>query len=449
MTAELVLAERRPLSLPEKLEYAVKLSDANMLPGQYRRQPANILWAIEYAETLRITAMAAILGIHVIDGKPGASAALISGLVRAAGHKLRITGNAEKAVAQIVRSDDPDFTFEVVFTIEDARRAGLLHKDGWKKYPASMLKARAITQVARDAAEDVLFGLHYTPEELGADVDADGNVVSLPTQRPPIGPVDDPWASPADGAGSADVGEPMVSREQMADMKTLFERREIFERAARLKVVCDIVDAQVASAEDMTAAQAAAVITYLSAPGPTGTVTTAGTVGDGEPIEYAEEVEPVTEPQPVLDVIPALAETEMEPPSSRGETEDFIASLAKAKHLDAVDRVEDRFTDRFRGRAINATLFVELAISAAARRSELGGMQPPASPAASALATILTRAAESTRSHKDIERIHALIRHHADAGTLEPAEATALMDECKNVYEAVFTRAQDTARSAA
>jgi len=115
VTADLVLVERRPLSLPEKIEYAVKLADANMLPSQYRNQPANILWAIEYAETLRITAMAAILGIHVIDNKPGASAALISGLVRAAGHKLRVSGNAEKAVAQIVRSDDPEFPFEVVY----------------------------------------------------------------------------------------------------------------------------------------------------------------------------------------------------------------------------------------------------------------------------------------------------------------------------------------------
>ena len=40
-----------------------------------------------------------------------------------------------------------------------------------------MLKSRAITQCARDACEEVLFGLHYTPEELGANVDEDGVVV--------------------------------------------------------------------------------------------------------------------------------------------------------------------------------------------------------------------------------------------------------------------------------
>ena len=41
-----------------------------------------------------------------------------------------------------------------------------------------MLKARAITQCARDACEEALFGLHYTPEELGAEVDEDGVVVA-------------------------------------------------------------------------------------------------------------------------------------------------------------------------------------------------------------------------------------------------------------------------------
>ena len=74
--------------------------------------------------------------------------------------------------------------FEVTWTLTQnsddnpsAEEAGLLGKDVWKKYPASMLKSRAITQCARDACEEALFGLHYTPEELGAEVDEDGVVV--------------------------------------------------------------------------------------------------------------------------------------------------------------------------------------------------------------------------------------------------------------------------------
>jgi hypothetical protein len=172
-------------SLPAKVQYAKELANSGLLPAAYRQRPANILWAIEYGDMLGLSPMAAITGIHVIEGKPTASAGLISALVRRAGHKLRVVGDATQATCQIVRADDPAFTFSVTWTLRknaegspSAEEAGLLGKDVWKKYPASMLKSRAITQCARDACEEALFGLHYTPEELGAEVDGDGDVVT-------------------------------------------------------------------------------------------------------------------------------------------------------------------------------------------------------------------------------------------------------------------------------
>jgi hypothetical protein len=170
-------------SLSDKVNYAQHLASSALLPRQYQKQPANLLFAIEYAEMLQLPPMAAITGIHVIEGKPSASAALISALVRRAGHRLRVTGNGTKAVAQIVRSDDPDFTFESVWDLDRAKAAGLVGKDVWKKYPAAMLKARAISEVARDACEEALAGMHYTPEELGAEVDGDGEIVSVEQVR--------------------------------------------------------------------------------------------------------------------------------------------------------------------------------------------------------------------------------------------------------------------------
>jgi hypothetical protein len=166
------------LTLRASMDYAQALAQSNMLPAQFRKQPANVLWAMEYGRTIGLTPMAAITGVHVIEGKPSASAGLISGLVRRAGHKLRIKGDARAATCTIIRSDDPSEPFVVTFTIDDAKTAGLLNKDVWKRYPSSMLKARAISQCARDACEEVLFGLHYTPEELGAEVDEEGLIVT-------------------------------------------------------------------------------------------------------------------------------------------------------------------------------------------------------------------------------------------------------------------------------
>jgi len=187
-----------PATLPEKMQYAKALAESGMLPGQYRKQPANLLYALEYAESLGLHPMAAITGIHVIEGKPSASAALISALVRRAGHKLRVRGNDEEAVAQIVRADDPDYTFEARWTMARAEQAGLARKAVWKNYPAAMLKARAITEVARDACEEALSGMHYTPEELGANVDADGEIVEAEVQqlRRVQQGEQDPWTAP-------------------------------------------------------------------------------------------------------------------------------------------------------------------------------------------------------------------------------------------------------------
>lgn len=173
------------VSLRTSMDYAQALAQSNLLPAQYRLKPANVLWALEYGRTIGLTPMAAITGVHVIEGKPTASAGLISGLVRRAGHRLRVRGDDQKAVAEIVRSDDPEYTFRAEWTMDRARTAGLANKSTWKQYPAAMLKARAVAECARDACEEVLFGLHYTPEELGAEVNEDGEVVTVTTQPDP------------------------------------------------------------------------------------------------------------------------------------------------------------------------------------------------------------------------------------------------------------------------
>ncbi|WP_327435687.1 hypothetical protein OG279_09470 [Streptomyces sp. NBC_01201] len=218
------IAIRQPASLDGSVRFAQLLADADLLPKQFVGKPANVLYAIEYGRTLGITPVAAITGIHVIEGKPSASSGLIGALVRQAGHKLRVKSDgATTATAQIVRADDPDFTYECTWTLERAEQAGLCQiKNGkpwardrngkptaWEKYTAAMLKARAITEVARDACEDVLFGLHYTPEELGAVVNQDGEPVEATVQQlRRVQPGDtDQWATPAPtvAAGIADV----------------------------------------------------------------------------------------------------------------------------------------------------------------------------------------------------------------------------------------------------
>src|SRR6185312_8155676 len=91
-----VYTPRERASLPAKVEYARFLAESGLLPQEYRKNPANVLYAVEYGDMIGIPPMAAITGIHVIEGKPTASAGLISGLVRKAGHQLRVGYDAGK-----------------------------------------------------------------------------------------------------------------------------------------------------------------------------------------------------------------------------------------------------------------------------------------------------------------------------------------------------------------
>jgi hypothetical protein len=68
---------------------------------------------------------------------------------------------------------------EFTYAIEDAERAGLV-KEGssWVKYPQNMLFARAISSGVRLYCPDVFNGnLVYVPEEMGVQVDEDGEPV--------------------------------------------------------------------------------------------------------------------------------------------------------------------------------------------------------------------------------------------------------------------------------
>ena len=184
------ITPRTPQGLAEKKGWADTLAASNLLPPAYQKQPANLFLAAEYADTLGIPRIAAVTGIHVIQGKPSMSADLMAAQVRRAGHKLRVKASDTEAVAQLVRADDPDFTYECRWTLDRAKTAGLIGKAGgnWQKYPAARLKARAISEVIREGCSEVLYGAVYTPEELGATVDAEGGVVE--SESVPVPSVD-------------------------------------------------------------------------------------------------------------------------------------------------------------------------------------------------------------------------------------------------------------------
>lgn len=298
MTTEIV--RRDDAALAEKIEWAKFMQTANLLPRDYRNNPGNLLFAAEYADTLGVSRINAITSIHVIEGKPSASAELIAGLVRRAGHKLRVTGDDTQCIAQIIRSDDPDFTYEARWDARKAQAAGLWGRGNWSKYPGAMLRSRAITEVARMAASDVLFGVVYTPEELGAEVDVDGNplrgerITSVEQVSPAPGATTaadrmrgflsdapTPQTGEAEGsqaetpvaggeAGSIPAGNPsasstddMITSAQLKKLGAGMRDVGLNDRASALAYVADVIGREITSRNELTKDEASRVIDAL------------------------------------------------------------------------------------------------------------------------------------------------------------------------------------------
>jgi hypothetical protein len=258
MTEIIPAGPTQALSLPEQWRFAETVAASKIVPRAYQGDAGAVLVAVNLGSAMGLSPAESLYRIHVIEGKPSASAELITSNVRRAGHRLRIRGDAQSATVQIVRADDPDFTYEVTWTMADAQRAGLTGKQVWKAYPAAMLRARAITECARQACPEALYGVIYSVEE--------AQETAEPDARPKR-------ESAADLIGEAPVAaeptpeqepaEPMVTQQQLKKIGAAMREAGITERAHALAYIQQAIDVEVASRSELTREQAGRLIDAL------------------------------------------------------------------------------------------------------------------------------------------------------------------------------------------
>lgn len=188
-----------PANAAEAMQVAQFLTGTAMMPAHLRDDPAGIFSVMLIARALDIPMATAFRNIiNMGDGSVGMSATLMQALVIRARHGLYVMDSS--LTSATVRATRPGIGHDargwdtVTFTVEDAARAQLIvrHKDGtisarsregkpksWELYTEDMLIWRAIARAARRYFPDVLMGMVHTPDELGADVDAEGNPVQV------------------------------------------------------------------------------------------------------------------------------------------------------------------------------------------------------------------------------------------------------------------------------
>ena len=122
--------------------------------------------------SLGLPPVAAMRGIHVVQGRAVLSSDLIVAVVMRSGQCDRWTVVENSPVRCIIETHRKGSAAPVrhQWAIEDAKRAGLVTKGIWQQFPAAMLRARCSAELGRIAYADVLFGV-YVEGEIEGDAE--------------------------------------------------------------------------------------------------------------------------------------------------------------------------------------------------------------------------------------------------------------------------------------
>jgi hypothetical protein len=159
-------------AMPETLGEIIQLGGILAASGYFQdaKSEAQAVAKLIAGREWGIGPMAAMGGIHVIQGKPAMGAGLIASQIKRSNkYDYRVREMSDQiCVIDFYQGSEKIGTSS--FSMEEARKAQVKNLD---KFPRNMLFARAMSNGARWFTPDVFTGPVYTPEELGATVEYD------------------------------------------------------------------------------------------------------------------------------------------------------------------------------------------------------------------------------------------------------------------------------------
>lgn len=178
--------------------------------GSTEQAIAQIATKILAGQELGYGPFASVQGIHVIQGKPAMSANLMAAAVKASArydYRVRQMDDSAVAIEFFERIGNPAKLESIgvsTFTAQDAQRAGT---QNMAKYGRNMMFSRAMSNGVKWYCPDVFSGnAMYTPEEMGAPVNGDGEIIETTytvTQPAPEAQQNGHNSGNANGNGSA------------------------------------------------------------------------------------------------------------------------------------------------------------------------------------------------------------------------------------------------------
>lgn len=160
------------MNLQDTLSLSKVLTESRFF--QDTTQVAQAAVKVLAGQEMGIGPVAAMTGINIIQGRVSLSANLMASLVKRSGRYDYRVKRLDTANCVIEFYQHGKSIGVSEFAADDARKAGTKNMD---RYPRNMLFARAMSNGVRWYCPDITGGPAYTPEELGMNVNEDGDVV--------------------------------------------------------------------------------------------------------------------------------------------------------------------------------------------------------------------------------------------------------------------------------
>jgi hypothetical protein len=145
---------------------ATSLVQTNVCPPAFRGKPQEATAVILLGAELGLSPIASLRSMFEIRGVLGMYVRAQLALVQSRGHRIWTVAESDDAVTvQGHRAGDPEHIEETTWTIARARQAGFIRRGArnepsqYELQPRAMLWARAVGEIARRIAADVLAGV--------------------------------------------------------------------------------------------------------------------------------------------------------------------------------------------------------------------------------------------------------------------------------------------------
>lgn len=175
---------------PERFEFAQRkakaLAESTLVPKAYHRNIANTLIAIDISDRVKISPLAVMQNLYIVNGNPAWSSQFVVTMINNSRRfttplKFKLEGEKDslRCYAYATGRDGQEVR-GITVTMQMARDEGWIAKSGskWKTMPEQMIQYRAASFFGRLHCPDLLMGIYA--EEEAASIVPDNTRLEVP-----------------------------------------------------------------------------------------------------------------------------------------------------------------------------------------------------------------------------------------------------------------------------